>query len=120
MVGTRGYSFYRDPEGKWAQEACAGCRQQRFATGEPDKFQGRDREGIVEDSCGYQVCEVSNRGNIVLSRNLGCRTKGVAMWPNVVLHDTGQPTLKDRVQVRDIMRVVGIVTPFAPRGPVPG
>ena len=42
------------------------------------------------------------------------------MWPNVVLHDTGQPTLKDRVQVRDIMRVVGIVTPFAPRGPVPG
>ena len=63
------------------------CRQHRYATGEPDKYQGRDRVGIVEESCGYRVLVVSNRGNIVLSRNLGCKTRGVAMakrsseWP---------------------------------------
>ena len=38
--------------------------------------------GIVEESCRYRVREVSNRGNIVLSRNLGCKTRGVAMWLN--------------------------------------
>ena len=75
--------------GKWAQEICAGYRQQLYGTGEPDKFQGRDRVGIVEESCGYRVCRVSNRGNIVLSRNLGCRTRGVAMWLNVVMNDPG-------------------------------
>ena len=53
------------------------------------KFQRRDLVGIVEESCGYRVRGVSNRGNIVLSRNLGCKTKGVAMWLNVVLNDSG-------------------------------
>ena len=43
-------SFYRDPGGKWAQETCAVCPQQRYATGEPGKVQGRAHGGIVEGS----------------------------------------------------------------------
>ena len=38
--------------GKWAKETCAWCPQQRYATGEPGKVQGRDRVGIVEGSWG--------------------------------------------------------------------
>ena len=45
-------SFYRIPGGKWAQEACAGCPQQRYATGEPDTVQQKDRVGIEEGSAG--------------------------------------------------------------------
>ena len=44
-VSIRENSFYRAPGGKWAQETCAGCPQQRYATGEPGKVQGWDRVG---------------------------------------------------------------------------
>ena len=54
-IGTRGNSFYRAPVGKWAQETYAGCAQERYATGEPGKVQGRDRVGIVEGFCGYRA-----------------------------------------------------------------
>ena len=37
---------------------------------------------IVEGSCGYRV---NIRGKFVLSRNSGYKTRGVAMWLNVVL-----------------------------------
>ena len=40
----------------------AGCPQQRYATGEPGKVQGRDRVGIVEGSRWYQARGVSIRG----------------------------------------------------------
>ena len=40
-------SFYQGPGGKWAQETCARFSQQRYATGEPGKVQGRDSVGIV-------------------------------------------------------------------------
>ena len=53
-------SFYRAPGGKWAQ-ACAGCPQQRYATGESGNVQGRDRVVIVEGSSGYRAREVSIR-----------------------------------------------------------
>ena len=46
-------SFYRAPGGKWTQETCVGCPQQRHATEEPGKVQGRDRVGIVEGPCVY-------------------------------------------------------------------
>ena len=68
-----GNSFYRAPVGKWAQETCAVCPQQRYATGEPVKAQGRDRVGIVEGSRGYRTRWVSIRRNFVLSRNPGTR-----------------------------------------------
>ena len=55
-------SFYRAPGGKWAQETCVECPQQRRATEEPGKVQGRDRVGIVEGSCGYLIRGVSIRG----------------------------------------------------------
>ena len=40
---------FLSPRGKWTQETCAGCPQQRYATGEPGKVQGRDRVGIIEE-----------------------------------------------------------------------
>ena len=73
-VGTWGNSFHRALGGKCAQETCAGCPQQ-----------GRDLVRIVEVSCGYRAREVRVRGKFGLSRNLGYKTSGVAMWLNVVL-----------------------------------
>ena len=78
-------SFYRAPGDKWAQETCAGCPQQGYIVGEPGNVQGRDCVGIVEGLCGYRACGVSIRGKFVLSRNPGYKTRGFAMWLNVVL-----------------------------------
>ena len=44
--------------------------QQRYVTGEPGKFQGRDGVGIVKGFFGYRARGVSIRGKFVLSRNL--------------------------------------------------
>ena len=41
--------------------------------------------GIVEGSCGNRARGVSIRGKFVLSRNMGYRTRGVAMLLNTVL-----------------------------------
>ena len=49
----------------------------------------------------------------VLSRNLGYKISGVAMWQNVACPEV-------KVQVRNLVRVVGIVAPFAPRVSVIG
>ena len=70
---------------KWAQKTCVRCPVQMYATGEPGKVQGRDRVGVVERSCGYQTRRVSVRGKFVLSKSPGHKTRGVAMWLNVVL-----------------------------------
>ena len=53
--------FIEPQGGKWAQEACAGCPKQRYATGEAGKGQGRDRVGIVQGSCGYRARGLSIR-----------------------------------------------------------
>ena len=47
-------------------------------------FRDGDRLGIVEGSCGYRARGVSIRGKL-LSRNPGYKTRGVAIWLNVVL-----------------------------------
>ena len=44
-----------------------------------------DIVGIVEGSCGYRARGFSIRGKFVLSRNPGYKTRGFAMWLNVVL-----------------------------------
>ena len=62
-----------------------GAAQQRFDTGESGKVQGQDRMGIVEMSCGYRVRRVSIRGKFVLWRNPEYKSRGFAMWLNVVL-----------------------------------
>ena len=49
--------------------------------------------GIVEGSCGNRDRGVSIRGKFVLSRNMGYRTRGVAMLLNTVL-TPGKPTPK--------------------------
>ena len=69
--------------------------------------------GIVEGSCGYRARGVCIRGKFDLSRNPGYKSRGVAMWLNVVL-TPGLPTPVN-VQVRDLVRVVGIVALFAQR-----
>ena len=69
--------------------------------------------GIVEGSFGYRARGVSIRGKSVLSRNLGY--EGVAML-NVVLNDSRVAYPYVKVQVRDLVGVVGIVAPFAQRG----
>ena len=84
-VSIRQNLFYRAPGAKWAQETCAGCRHERYATGEPDKVQMWDRVGIVEWSCGNRARGVSIRGKFVLSTKLGYKTRGCHHRPNVVL-----------------------------------
>ena len=114
-VSIRENLFYRAPGAKWAQETCAGCPQERYATGEPGKVQGWDPVGIIEWSYGNRARGVSIRGKFVLFTKLGYRTRGC--------HHVAKRSSDSRVaypevnvQVRDLVRVVGIVAPFAPRG----
>ena len=70
--------------------------------------------GIVEGSCGYRGREISIRGKFVLSRNPGYKTRG----GRHVAERSSDPRVaypEVNVQVRDLLRVVGIVAPFAPR-----
>ena len=71
--------------------------------------------GIVEGSCGNRARGVSIRGKFVLSRNMGYRTRGgrhVAKYSS----DPRQAYSEVKLQGRDLVRVVGIVAPFAPMG----
>ena len=72
---------------------------------------------IVEGSCGYRARRVSIRGKFVLSRNPG-KTVEDEGGRHVVKRSSdprvAHPDVK--VQVRDLVRVVGIVAPFAPMG----
>ena len=70
--------------------------------------------GIVEGSCGYRVRGVSieeksfyreTRG----PRRGGCHVAKCSSDPRVAYPEVN-------VQVRDLVRVMGIVAPFAPRG----
>ena len=97
------------------------CRKLPAAkpTGEPGKVQGRDHVEIVERSCGSRDRGVSIRAKAVLSKILGC--EGVAIWLNVVLNNSrvAYPYVKVHVrELRELLRVVGIVAPFARRGAV--
>ena len=73
--------------------------------------------GIVEGSCGYWARGVSIRGKFVLSSNpgtrLGDRHASHSSDPRVA-----NPEVK--IQVRDLVRVVEIVAPFAPQGYIRG
>ena len=84
-------SFHGAPGGKCIQETCAGCPQQRYATGETGKVQGWGRVGIVERSHGNHAWGTKRWGHHLAKRNV-------------------------KLQVRDLVRVVGIVAPFATRG----
>ena len=104
-----------EPQGikKWAQETCAGCPQQRYIPGEPGNVQGQDRVGIVEGSCGYRAREYW--GKIRFIEKPGVQDEGgrhVAKRSSVPR--VAYPEVN--VQVRDLVRVSGIVAPFAPRG----
>ena len=59
--------------------------QQRYATGDPGKFQGQDRVGIVEGSFGYRAGHAGSifGGNPFYRETWGSRGGGVAMWLNV-------------------------------------
>ena len=65
--------------------------------------------GIVEGSCGNRARGVSIRGKFVLSRNMGYRTRGVAMLLNIVL-TPGKTTPKSnfrKMGPEDVRRVLG-------------
>ena len=71
---------------------CGYCRRVLWVPGPRGKYSGKIRD---------------------LSRNPGYKSRGVAMLLNVVL-TPGLPT-PVKFQVRDLVRVVGIVAPFAQR-----
>ena len=70
--------------------------------------------GIVEGSYGNRAGEVSIRGKFVLSRNPGYKTRGSHVAKRSSDPRVAYPEVN--VQVRDLVRVVGIVAPFSPRG----
>ena len=74
-----------------------------------------DRVGIAEGSGAYRVPGVSIRGKLVLYRQLrGTRQGGRHVAKRSSDPWVAYPEIK--VQVQDLVRVVGIVAPFAPRG----
>ena len=111
-------SFYRAQGGKWDKVSCAGCPQQRYATGKPGKVQGLDRVGIVEGPCRYRARGVSIRGKFVFRETWGTRL-GVYQGakrssdPRVAYPEVN-------VQVRDLVRVVDIVSPCPTGDGYPG
>ena len=111
-AGTRGKLYLSSPrERKDTGDLCQ-VPQQRYVTGKPGKLQGRDRVGILEESCGYRARGVSIRGKFVLLRNLERGGRHMAKRssdPRVVYPEV-------KLQVRDPVRDVGIVAPFAPLG----
>ena len=65
---------------------------------------------IVEGSCGYRAHGVSIRGKFVLLRNLGYKTTGEG--GRQVANRSSNPRIaypEVKVQVRDLVRVVGTV-----------
>ena len=75
-------SVFGENGGKWAQETCAMCPQQRYTTGEPGKFQGRDHVGILEGYCTGPAGPVFGGNSFYRETRV---TSGVAMWLNVDL-----------------------------------
>ena len=113
-VSIRGKFVLSSLEDKWAPKTCAGCPKQRYATGEPGKGQRRERVCIVESCSGYRTRGVSVREQFVLSRNPGYKTRGFRH----VAKRSSDPRVaypEVKVQVRDLVRLVCIVAPFAPR-----
>ena len=77
---------YIEPQGvNGHRRPSAGGPEQLYATGEPGKVQGRDRVGIVESPVDTGPAASVFGEKFVLSRNPGYKTRGVAMWLNVVL-----------------------------------
>ena len=74
---------------------------------------------IVEGSCGYRARRISIRGTFVLSRNPGYKTRG----GHHVVKRSSDPWVTHpevKVQVRDLVRVVGIVAHLPHGGSVFG
>ena len=105
--------------GEWAQEPCAGCPQQRYATEGPGKLHSRGCVGIGERSCGYQASRVSIREKFVLSRNLEYKTRVVAMFLNVV-RTPGKPTPKSNLRDGTQCKFCVLLHALSDWGPVPG
>ena len=104
--------FYRAPG-----DLCR-CPQQQYVTGEPGKVQGRDRVGIVKRSCGYQARRVSAR-----EKSFYRETRGTIIGDCHVAIRRSDPRVaytEVKVQVRDLVRVVGILASFSQRAQYSG
>ena len=71
---------------------------------------------IVEGSCRNRAHGVSIRGKFVLSRNPGYKTRGGGRHVAKRSSDPRVAYSEVNFQVRDLVRVVGIVASFTPRG----
>ena len=87
-------SFYRDLGDKLAQETCALCPLLRYVTVEPGKIQGRDR-------MGFSI----RKKNRFIEKPGGRHEAKRSSDPKVAYTEV-------KVQVRDIVWVVGIVAPL--------
>ena len=74
--------------------------------------------GIVEGSCGFRTRGISILGKFVLPRKPGHNTRGRHVAKRSSDPRVAYPEVK--VQVRDLLRVVGIVACLAPRVSVLG
>ena len=109
--GTRGKFVLSNPCGNSAEEACAGCPYQRYATGVPVKAQGLDLIGIAKGSSGVPGPRGQYLGKIRFYRDPGVQDEGGRhMAKRSSDSRVAYPEVK--VQVRDLVRVVGIVAPL--------
>ena len=106
-------SFYPAPVGKWAQKTYDECAQERYATGEPGKVQGPCgdcRRALLEPGPWGQYS-----GKIRFIEKPGVQDE----WGRHVAKRRSDPRVaytEVKVQVRDLVRNVGIVDPFASAG----
>ena len=80
--------------GTWAQETCVGCPQQRYATGEPGKLQGRGHVGIEKGPVGTGSAGTVFGDNSFYRETWDTKTREslkLALWLNVVLTPGSQP-----------------------------
>ena len=106
--------FFRGPGGKWAQETCVVCPQLRYVTVEPGNVQGQDRMGVVEGPV-----DTGPAGSVFGENSFYRETWGTRRGSRHVAKRSSDPWVaypEVKVQVRDLVRIVGIVATFAPRG----
>ena len=92
-AGTRGKFVLSSPRGEMGPGDARRVPLAAVRHGRARQTSESGPVGIVEGSCGNRALGVSIRGKFVLSRNMGYRTRVVAMLLNTVL-TPGKPTPK--------------------------
>ena len=109
--GYSGKVRFIEPQGENGhRRPVPGAPQQRYVT---EELHGRDRAGIVEGSYSYRDSGISIRRNVVLSTNLGYKTRRVAIWmsPAAVRHGRVR-----KLQRRDHVGILNVSCGYRTRG----